>query len=177
MTTRDEFVAWAKSINLPQSIMIFHWSELAYQARQQEIDALKAEIERLKRVSNAALDSLDTIFTDYEEGADCYEDPEELSGYLGKAIRLDDDEFNRCVDLLNRFRPRSAEEQPDQCEQQLDMVSDDARDAARYRFAKYHITENYYLPGGFYLNDEDTAYWDDVIDESMKYTTGQEVTR
>lgn len=54
------------------------------------------------------LDLLALMFDAYEEGPDCYEDPEDCSGYIGKAIRLDDDAFQRIADILNERRPRVA---------------------------------------------------------------------
>lgn len=55
-----------------------------------------------------ALDLLDTLFTAYEDGPDCYEDPEDFSGHVGKAVKLDEETFHACADLLNRTRPRGA---------------------------------------------------------------------
>lgn len=52
-----------------------------------------------------ALELLAAVFDAWENGDDCYEDPEECAGFLGKAFRLDDDIFNRCVELLNRRNP------------------------------------------------------------------------
>ena len=54
---------------------------------------------------NRALDLLATMFDAYENGVQCYEDPEEQTGYLGHALQLDDDTFHACADLLNRRRP------------------------------------------------------------------------
>jgi hypothetical protein len=55
-----------------------------------------------------ALDYLATMFDAYENGPDCYEDPEDCSGHLGKAIRVDNDDFHAIADLLNRRRPVAA---------------------------------------------------------------------
>lgn len=56
------------------------------------------------------LDLLDCLITVYEDGAACYEDPEECSGYIGNAVKLDDDTFNRMCDILNAERPRNKED-------------------------------------------------------------------
>lgn len=53
------------------------------------------------------LDLLAVMFDAYEEGADCYEDPEEYAGHLGKAVQLDEATFDRIADLLNEHRPRN----------------------------------------------------------------------
>lgn len=53
------------------------------------------------------LDLLEVMFDAYEEGADCYEDPDEYAGHLGKAVKLDDATFNKIADLLNEHRPRN----------------------------------------------------------------------
>ena len=52
------------------------------------------------------LDLLAMMFDAYEDGPDCYEDPEDCSGHIGKAIHLDDDAFQRIADILNEHRPR-----------------------------------------------------------------------
>lgn len=54
---------------------------------------------------NNALDLLAILFDSYENGAQCYEDPDGQSVYLGNAVRLDDKTFHACADLLNRRRP------------------------------------------------------------------------
>jgi hypothetical protein len=52
-----------------------------------------------------AVELLAAVFDAWENGIDCYEDPESNAGYLGMAFKLDDDVFQRCVDLLNRENP------------------------------------------------------------------------
>ena len=54
-----------------------------------------------------ALDLLDTLFTAYENGTPCYEEPDSQGGYLGMAFRVDDNTFRACADLLNKHRPRA----------------------------------------------------------------------
>lgn len=53
------------------------------------------------------LDLLEVMFDAYEDGVDCYEDPDEQAGYFGKAIKLDDATFHRIADILNERRPRT----------------------------------------------------------------------
>lgn len=50
------------------------------------------------------LNLLDIVFDLYENGCNCYEDPENYGGYLGKAVNLDDTTFNRIADILNTRR-------------------------------------------------------------------------
>jgi hypothetical protein len=67
-----------------------------------------AEIHRLQALSYEALEFLEILFDAYEEGPDCYEDPDDGSVHIGKVINLDDDTFQRIADLLNEHRPRNA---------------------------------------------------------------------
>ena len=48
---------------------------------------------------------LAAVFDAWEGGSPCYEDPDEAAGFLGMAFQLDDDIFQRCVELLNRVDP------------------------------------------------------------------------
>jgi len=65
-----------------------------------------AEIHRLEAENSELLDLLAIIFNAYENGPQCYEDPEECNGFLGYAIRLNDATFQRTADILNERRPR-----------------------------------------------------------------------
>ena len=65
-----------------------------------------ADIASLRAELAAALDLLDTIFAAYEDGVPCYQDPDEIIGYLGNAVLLDDDTFRRAASLLNQSKPR-----------------------------------------------------------------------
>lgn len=56
---------------------------------------------------DAALDFLAELFDAYENGPACYEDPDDCSGFLGNAVRMDSDTFHAIADLLNRRRPAS----------------------------------------------------------------------
>lgn len=69
-------------------------------------------IHRLRALSNEALDFLSMLFTAYEDGPDCYEDPEACSGHIGKAIHIDDESFQRIADILNEHRPRNTPYRP-----------------------------------------------------------------
>jgi len=63
-----------------------------------------------------ALELLRILFDLYEDGDDCYENPDESDGYLGKAIRLDDETFKACVDVLTAAPQASAEQPENQCD-------------------------------------------------------------
>lgn len=69
--------------------------------------ALAAHAEEVKRLREA-LDLLDKMFTAYENGVDVYEDPEDCAGHMGHAVKLDDETFHACADLLDSLRPRAA---------------------------------------------------------------------
>ena len=71
----------------------------AIRQQARDIESLRAELA-------AALDLLDTIFAAYENGPPCYQDPDEISGYLGNAVLIDDDTFHRTASLLNQTMPR-----------------------------------------------------------------------
>ena len=75
--------------------------EAGLSGRMDAIRALVAE-------RDEALNLLDTLFSSYENGTACYEDPEDCSGFVGHAFKMDDLDFNACCDLLNRTRPRAA---------------------------------------------------------------------
>jgi hypothetical protein len=59
-----------------------------------------------ERTLNEALDLLEAFYDAYEEGAACYEDPDEYAGYLGNAIKLEDSIDSRILALLHKHRPR-----------------------------------------------------------------------
>ena len=69
------------------------------------LDKLEKEIADLRAKLDEAYGLLHMMFTAYENGADCYEDPEEQSGYLGKAIKLDEAAEHRIAGILNERRP------------------------------------------------------------------------
>lgn len=54
-----------------------------------------------------AIEILRKVFDLYESGADCYDSEDHYSAaYLGRCIRLDDDLFKSCVDLLSASQPK-----------------------------------------------------------------------
>jgi len=65
-----------------------------------------AEIRRLEAENGELLDLLAVIFDAYEDGPQCYEDPEGCNGFLGYAVHLDNETFQRTADILNKRRPR-----------------------------------------------------------------------
>jgi len=68
------------------------------------------EIEKLRQgmsLESELLDLLDRFFTLYEDGPQCYESQDDYSGFLGHAVRLDDETFHRIGDILNERRPRT----------------------------------------------------------------------
>ena len=69
-----------------------------------------SEIGRLQALSDEVLDLLAMMFDAYEDGPECYEDPEDCAGHLGKAVNLDEAAFDRIADILNKHRPRNAGE-------------------------------------------------------------------
>lgn len=68
---------------------------------------LSALTEVLCVTTDELLDLLEYIFDMYENGPQCYEDPEDCSGYIGHAIRIGDAEFKRIADILNAHRPQT----------------------------------------------------------------------
>jgi hypothetical protein len=49
---------------------------------------------------------LSAVFDAWENGIDCYDDFDGVSGnFIGKAFNLDDEIFKRCCSLLNRINP------------------------------------------------------------------------
>jgi len=68
-----------------------------------DIDSLRAQLAEANRKlqEEELLNLLAIMFDAYENGTDCYEDPEECGGYLGKAVMLDDETFHQIADILN----------------------------------------------------------------------------
>jgi len=60
-------------------------------------------------MENELLDLLERFFELYEDGPECYEDHGEGAGFIGHAVRLDDETFHRVADILNEHRPRSCD--------------------------------------------------------------------
>lgn len=98
--------------------------QAGYASREPEIQALREEVERLrdllgkanamcrirqeriKELTAAQLserklrEALIMIYDKWENGQDCYEDVEELSGYSGKAVNLSEEEENQILSLI-----------------------------------------------------------------------------
>jgi hypothetical protein len=77
-------------------------------------DAVCRKLDRMGRMgavlcvkTDELLDLLEYVFDKYENGPQCYEDPEDCSGFLGHAIRIGDVEFQRIADILNAHRPQT----------------------------------------------------------------------
>ena len=68
---------------------------------------MRAQLAEAQNERDKAIDLLETMFSSYENGTACYEDPEDCSGFVGYAFKMDDLDFNACCDLLNRTRPRA----------------------------------------------------------------------
>ena len=83
------------------------WGNLCSNAAD-TIDNLRAQLAEAQKERDKAIDLLETMFSSYENGTACYEDPEDCSGFVGYAFKMDDLDFNACCDLLNRTRPRTA---------------------------------------------------------------------
>ena len=83
------------------------WGNLCSDAAD-TIDNLRTQLAEAQRERDKAIDLLETMFSEYENGTACYEDPEDCSGFVGYAFKMDDLDFNACCDLLNRTRPRTA---------------------------------------------------------------------
>lgn len=67
------------------------------------------EMAALVSERDAAVLLLDNLFDKFENGVPCYEDPEELSGFIGNAVNFDHEEFRDCCEILNRLAPRAKE--------------------------------------------------------------------
>ena len=52
-----------------------------------------------------ALRLLAVMYDKYENGVQCYEDPEEGAGFMGTAVQLDSADECSCIELLNKYAP------------------------------------------------------------------------
>lgn len=78
--------------------------------------ASQAQQEPNKDVHEAII-LLSAVFDAWENGTDCYDDFDGVSGsFIGKAFNLDDEIFTRCCDLLNRVNPPRNASQAQQTE-------------------------------------------------------------
>lgn len=206
MTTRDEFEKWAKEKadlgdylkrrSLPSGEQFYideavHHAYLAWQSRQQEIDALKARVASFDQWPN--VDALRQCMIDTaEENAalkaeiqrlkskDHIRDttkmilPPEISRQLlGKIV---DEVFSGAIEDVEVIEDIYRMIAKNQSEHKLNMVASgnqDALDAARYRFLKANLVGGFDLPGLYSLDVIDHESWDATIDESMKHATGE----
>jgi len=81
----------------------------------EQIRAAQAKQEPSKDI-HEAITLLSAVFDAWENGTDCYDDFDGVSGsFIGKAFNLDDEIFKRCCSLLNRINPpRNVSQQPAQ---------------------------------------------------------------
>lgn len=87
-----------------ENLVAIAFERLADQIKEDQA----AEHRALVAERDAATDLLAKMFAAYENGDPVYEDPEDLDGFVGYAVRLDDESFNAVADLLNRLRPVAA---------------------------------------------------------------------
>lgn len=87
---------------------LYEYERLQLKDAADTIDTLRAQLAEAQKERDKAIDLLETMFSSYENGTACYEDPEDCSGFVGYAFKMDDLDFNACCDLLNRTRPRTA---------------------------------------------------------------------
>jgi len=108
MNEHDDFWTWIRrAYREPESTQYtVHNMEVAYQAgRAAQAPAANGDAQTDECL---ALDLLEKLFDEWENGVPCYEDSESQGGFLGNAFRLDGDTFKACVALLERRRPRDA---------------------------------------------------------------------
>ena len=74
-----------------------HDRETYTQSLEARCDALVAENERLR-------EALTMLYDKWEDGDDCYEDPEDYGGFLGKAFKLSLEEENTVLALIRTER-------------------------------------------------------------------------
>lgn len=72
------------------------------------LEDYKEQLASVQRERDELLDLLDVMFSEYEDGIPCHEEPDGIGGYIGNAMRLDDATFKRISDILNKHRPRKA---------------------------------------------------------------------
>ncbi|WP_312547626.1 hypothetical protein [Massilia sp.] len=125
-TTRDEhatkiiagltdLIARIESAAAPQdapAAFAKRYSELLCENRR-----IKAQVERASAPATASGDELPepagrealrllaVMYDKYENGVQCYEDPEEGAGFMGTAVQLDSADECSCIELLNKYAP------------------------------------------------------------------------
>ena len=73
-----------------------------------DVGNIHANIRKLKKDADQAIKLLSLMFDKYDEGVQCYEEPEDCAGFMGNAVELNGDEFSEIVELLDRLAPRDA---------------------------------------------------------------------
>lgn len=195
MTTRDGFEKWAiKEGYAVKDFIADQYPYLstqaawnAWQARQQEIDALKAEIEKIKNdglMTNKnlferwfAINGYDDHLLSESENGEYLNETTKNWWYVWQGMKTHLDEYKADIAELTSNIKGIKPAPPDQLEHKLDMVpadNQDALDAARYRFLKANLVGGFDLPGLYSLDVIDHESWDATIDESMKYATEPE---
>ncbi len=80
----------------------FPFRDLLVQVGGTDVERQEANT-RLIAAAPDLLRLLGLMFDAYENGVDCFEDPEDCASYVGKAFRLPDREFKEIADLLNKL--------------------------------------------------------------------------
>lgn len=75
-------------------------------------EELFAFAEAMAKMPDEIVDLLERMFSAYEDGDPCYENPDECEGFIGNAVILDEVTFNRIADILNELRPRVTAPKP-----------------------------------------------------------------
>jgi hypothetical protein len=65
-----------------------------------DYDALQAAFQAATAERDALREALTMLYDKFEDGTDCYEDPEDYTGYLGKAIKLSTEEEEAVLALI-----------------------------------------------------------------------------
>lgn len=89
--------------------------EASWSAWKAALSAVPAQEPTEKDVAES-ITLLSAVIDAWENGTDCYDDFDGVSGsFIGKAFNLDDEIFKRCCSLLNRINPpRNVSQQPAQ---------------------------------------------------------------
>jgi hypothetical protein len=106
--TPEEVEIQARAATAKKCFMDEHPS-VAIAARQYHRDVTKLldSLAAARRELAEAKRLLALVYDAWEDGPSCYEDPDDFTGYLGKAIRLDDADENAILAALKDF-PLSA---------------------------------------------------------------------
>ncbi len=82
--------------------------------KARDYDALQAAFQAATAERDALREALIMLYDKFEDGTDCYEDPEDYTGYLGKAIKLSTEEEEAVLALIptERAALKAAQEPP-----------------------------------------------------------------